>query len=108
MGRADCSARSLAFVDYRPRGPDATRARLRSYVAAVIASTWPDEAPPPGATYPDTSKMRQVGEDPTLSEIMNQVGLDVRALKPADVFHQDPALRLLGDYARHHSPVDGR
>ncbi|THD47806.1 MAG: hypothetical protein E7774_03955 [Bradyrhizobium sp.] len=84
--------------DYGPE-TDATRARLRSYVAAVIASTWPDEAPPPGATYPDTSKMRQVGEDPTLSEIMNQVGLDVRALKPADVFHQNMANACMSDYA---------
>ena len=56
----------------RDYGPEtaATRAQLRSYVAAVIASTWPDEAAPQGVAYPDTADMRGIGEDPTLANVM--------------------------------------
>src|SRR5579863_202928 len=39
--------------DYGPETAPA-RERLRGYVAAVIASTWPQEAPPQGVAYPDT------------------------------------------------------
>jgi hypothetical protein len=84
--------------DYGPE-TQATRMRLRGYVAAVIVSTWPDEPAPTGVTYPDTSKMRETGEDPTLADVMNQVGLDVRALQPTDAFHQNIASACLSDYA---------
>ena len=58
-------------------GPEAApiRAQLRSYAAAVIASTWPDEPPPTGVAYPNTSSMPLTGEVPVLSDIMNNVGL---------------------------------
>ena len=84
--------------DYGPETQQ-TRARLRGYVAAVIVSTWPDEPAPTGVTYPDTANMRQIGEDPTLADVMNQVGLDVRALQPIDVFHQNLAAACRSDYA---------
>ena len=46
--------------DYGPETA-AIRAQLRSYVAGVIASTWPDEPHPVGIAYPDPSKMRRTG-----------------------------------------------
>ena len=49
--------------------------------------------------YPDISKMKQLGEDPTLADIMNQVGLDVRSLQPTDALHQNMAAACRDDYA---------
>ena len=62
---------------------------LRAYVAAVIASTWPDEPPPKDVAYPDTSKMPLTGEDPVLANLMNDVGLRTMALDPKDAFHRN-------------------
>ena len=96
-------ASEIAQLDrcLRDYGPEtqATRALLRGYVGAVIASTWPDEPPPKGVPYPDTSKMSQLGEDPVLADIMNRVGLDVRSLQPADTLHQNLAAACRDDYA---------
>lgn len=96
-------AGELAQLDrcLRDYGPETqqTRLRLRGYVAAVIASTWPDEPAPTGVAYPDTSKMHQTGEDPDLAGVMNQIGLDVRALQPTDTFHQNMASACRSDYA---------
>lgn len=64
------------------------RAQLKTYAAAVIASTWPDEPPPAGVTYPNTSDMPLTGEVPVLSDIMNEVGLETRSLQPKDNLHQ--------------------
>ena len=64
------------------------REQLQSYVAAVIASTWPDEKPPSGVAYPDTSEMPLTGESHVLGAILNDVGREVRALHPADVQHE--------------------
>jgi hypothetical protein len=64
------------------------REQLQSYVAAVIASTWPDEKPPAGVRYPDTSEMPLTGESHVLGAILNDVGREVRALHPADVPHE--------------------
>jgi hypothetical protein len=72
---------------------------LREYVAAVIASTWPNEAPPPVDAYPDTSKMARTGEDPTLADLMNDIGLAVRGLEPSDALHRVLASACVGDYA---------
>ena len=62
--------------DYGP-GTEVARANIRSYTAAVIASTWPAEAPPVGVTYPDTTNMPRTGASPVLRGIMNQVGLEM-------------------------------
>ena len=43
--------------DYGPQ-TSPMRGQLRSYTAAVIASTWPDEPPPQGVSYPDTRACR--------------------------------------------------
>jgi hypothetical protein len=74
----------------REYGPETApiREQLREYVAAVIASTWPDEKPPANVRYPDTSKIPLTGESPVLGAILNDVGREVRALQPADALHQ--------------------
>jgi hypothetical protein len=85
-------AAQLAQLDrcLRDYGPETahTREQLRGYVAAVIASTWPDEPRPVGVVYPDPSKMALMGESPVLSDILSDVGLEVRSLKPADAVHE--------------------
>jgi hypothetical protein len=74
----------------RDYGPETApiRAQLKSYAAAVIASTWPDEPAPKGVTYPDTSNMPLTGEDVVLGDIMNDVGLETRSLQLKDNVRQ--------------------
>ena len=57
---------------------DPIRELLKSYTAAVIASTWPNEPRPAGVHYPDTSRMPLVGADPELAGIMDQAGVQLR------------------------------
>ena len=61
-------AAQLAQLDrcLRDYGPETApiREQLRGYVAAVIASTWPDEPRPVGVAFPDPSKMPMTGESP--------------------------------------------
>jgi hypothetical protein len=64
------------------------RQQLQAYTAAVIASTWPDEPRPVGVLFPDPSTMPVTGESPVLSEILNNVGLAIRSLQPADAVHE--------------------
>jgi len=96
-------AGQLAQLDrcLRDYGPETApiRANLRSYVAAVIASTWPNEKRPQTVGYPDTSHMALTGEDPTLANLMNDIGLGVRGLEGADGFHRAIASACVGDYA---------
>lgn len=84
-------ASSLAELDacMRNYGPElaAERQKLRSYTAAVIASTWPREPAPTGVVYPDPSKFPLVGAVPTLAGIMNEIGLSLAAVEPADPLH---------------------
>jgi hypothetical protein len=90
-------AAQLAQLDrcLRDYGPETARMReqLRTYVAAVIASTWPNEPRPAGINLPDVSKMPLTGESPVLSDILSDVGLALRSLRPADGVHE----RLLAD-----------
>ncbi len=85
-------AAQLAQMDrcLRDYGPETApiRTQLRSYAAAVIASTWPDELPPKGVTYPNTAEMPLTGEVPVLSDLMNDIGLQTRSLQPKDSPHQ--------------------
>jgi hypothetical protein len=93
----------LAQLDrcLRDYGPETapTREKLRGYAAAVIASTWPSETPPQGVAYPRTDHMQETGEDATLADIMNEIGLSVRALEPHDTLHRALAAACAGDYA---------
>ncbi len=84
--------------DYGPETAPA-RAHLREYVAAVIVSTWPHEPPPEGVAHPDTSHMARTGEDPTLANLMNDIGLKVRALEPSDTLHRALASACAANYA---------
>jgi hypothetical protein len=90
-------AAQLAQLDrcLRDYGPETApmREQLRTYVAAVIASTWPNEPRPAGINLPDVSKMPLTGESPVLSDILSDVGLALRSLRPADGVHE----RLLAD-----------
>jgi hypothetical protein len=70
--------------DYGP-ATDAARAGLRSYAAAVIASTWPSEPPPAGVPYPSTVGMPRVGASPVLADLMNQIGIDINSLDTSNV-----------------------
>jgi hypothetical protein len=63
------------------------RADVKGYTAAVIASTWPNEAHPTGVSYPDTSHMPVVGASPALEELMDKIGLEVNEITPTDPQH---------------------
>lgn len=69
----------------RDYGPETThiREQLRGYVAAVIASTWPDEPRPEGVAYANTAAMPLVGEAPALSNELSDIGRAIRSLQPA-------------------------
>jgi hypothetical protein len=69
------------------------REKLQSYVAAVIASTWPDEPPPTGVKYPDVAGMPLTGESQTLGDILNDAGRELRSLEPKN----PPQQRALSD-----------
>jgi hypothetical protein len=85
-------AAQLAQLDrcLRDYGPETApiREQLRGYVAAVIASTWPDEPRPVGLKFPDPATMPRIGESPLLSDTLSEVGRDVRGLQPTDSFHR--------------------
>ena len=85
-------AAEIAQLDeyLREYGPetDKIREQLREYVAAVIASTWPDEKPPAGVQYPDVSDMPLVGESHVLGDIINAVGREINLLESKDPLHQ--------------------
>lgn len=85
-------ALQLAQLDQclRNYGPETDPARedLRSYTAAVIASTWPYEKRPVGVHYPDTSHMPLVGAVPVLAALMNRAGLSIEELQPSDGAHR--------------------
>ncbi|WP_284943882.1 hypothetical protein [Acidisoma cladoniae] len=83
---------SIALVQLdqslRDYGPDADPARsvLRAYTAAAIASTWTNEAPPPGSYYPRSlpNNAADLNEESAfLGRMLSQVGRDVRALPTA-------------------------
>ncbi len=87
----------------REYGPETApiREKMQSYAAAVIASTWPDEKPPAGVRYPDTSKLPLTGESSILGAIINAVGKDVLELQPADPLRQ----RILNQCAQEYSDL---
>ncbi|HZZ60943.1 MAG TPA: hypothetical protein VFE63_07190 [Roseiarcus sp.] len=87
----------------RQYGPetDKIREQLRAYVAAVIASTWPDEKPPAGVKYPDVSHMPMTGESRALGDIINDVGREINSLEPNDL----PRQRLLSECVQQYSDL---
>jgi hypothetical protein len=83
--------------NYGPGG-DAARNLLKSYTAAVIASTWPSEPRPTGVDYPDPSKLPRVGASPVLERLMNRIDLEMRHTKAADAFQGAVLDECLSDY----------
>ncbi|MDQ0471870.1 bestrophin-like domain [Labrys wisconsinensis] len=97
-------AAALAQLDrcLRDYGPETAPARalLRDYTAGVIASTWPGESLPAAAPHPDPAGMARVGEDPRLAALLNRLGLEVRALVPAEAARQNIAAACRAGYDR--------
>jgi hypothetical protein len=95
-------AGELAQMDrcLRDYGPETApiREELRAYVAAVVASTWPNEPPPANVSYPDVSKMARTGENPMLASIMNDIGLKTRSLLPANELRKSLMAACVQDY----------
>lgn len=84
--------------DYGPE-TEPMRQQLRSYVAAVITSTWPSEPPPTGVAYPNTIDMPRTGESIVLADIMDKVGYQLHALQPADSLHHNLMAACVSQYA---------
>ncbi|MGH3492109.1 MAG: hypothetical protein ACRDQ1_02580, partial [Sciscionella sp.] len=82
---------------------DGARATLRSYAAAVIASTWTTEKPPAGDYYP-----KQVSPPPTegsiesvsLGDMLTRIEIELRQLEPRDAAHRRLALTALNQFER--------
>jgi hypothetical protein len=92
-------AGQLVQVDqcFRDYGPETSHMRqeFRSYVAAVIVSTWPDEPPPEGISHPDMSKDPILGEGVSLTTLLNNVRTELRELSTKDPVRD----RVLADCA---------
>ena len=73
----------------RNYGPDADGIRdiVKSYTAALIASTWTTEPPPTGVQYPNVANMPSVGPSNVMSDMLNRAYLEIRHLNTADEFH---------------------
>lgn len=82
---------------------DKARALLRSYTAAMTASTWPHEAAPPGDYYPRDIAPKDTTEnldDTRLDQLLNEVGKEVRRLPVTDPYHQSLRSDGLEQFAR--------
>ena len=99
--RADDAAQIIqldrCLRDYGPE-TDRIRAQLRGYVAAVIASTWPDEPRPTGVDYPDMKKAPRFGEAPSLAGVLGDVGVEIRSLTPATSLQKNVAAACEAQY----------
>jgi hypothetical protein len=75
---------------------DPIRRDLRTYMAAAIATTWPQEPEPPGGydhRYASTGNHAEHLEDHGLGNLLTQTEQALRRLHPADAFHE----KLQGD-----------
>lgn len=90
-GHRSAYAAQLARLDQCLRvfgtASDPIRLKIRQYTAAVIASTWPREERPLIEGMPDTGSMAVRGEDRTLSQLMNEIGIAVDALERPGLEH---------------------
>ena len=80
------------FRDYGSE-TDYMRQEFRSYVAAVIASTWPNEPPPKDISHPNVSKDPITGEGLSLTVLLDNIHTELRELLPKDTVQQ----RVLAD-----------
>jgi hypothetical protein len=104
----NADAGQLARLDQclREYGEGAERARekLRSYTAAVIASTWPEEEKPAGVSYPDMTGMARQGESATLSALIREIGREINGLDPQDSMRRNLAAdcrAVFSDFQQH-------
>ncbi|RYE33205.1 MAG: hypothetical protein EOP23_09510 [Hyphomicrobiales bacterium] len=98
----NADASQLAQLDECLRGygagADPIRLDLRSYTAGVIASTWPGEQRPAGASYPNTAAMAREGADPALGALIARVGRAINGLAPGDTLHANIAAECRAVY----------
>lgn len=91
-------AADLIELDHRLRvyGPDADEIRkmLRTYTAAAIADTWPEE-PLPSGVYPRFAEHNVHGvEEVTLGDLISDIDVKIEKLAPTDAYRQRIADRL--------------
>jgi hypothetical protein len=90
-------ASQLVLVDQCLRDYGAETSHMRQqfhgYVEAVLVSTWPDEPPPKGISYPDVSKVPILGEAAPLTTLLSNIRAELRELSPKDAVHE----RILAD-----------
>jgi hypothetical protein len=80
-----------------------TRALLRSYTAAVIASTWTGEPRPAGDYYPKQLPKRASAaqlENAALGDMLTGMERDIRGLEPRDAMHRRLAADCLNRLER--------
>ncbi|MDR5738866.1 hypothetical protein [Caballeronia sp. LZ016] len=68
-----------------------TRALLRAYTAAAVASTWPGETPPAGDDYPKVESSPHASgklASRALGDMLSRGQRQVRLLEPADAYHR--------------------
>ncbi|MGH7057939.1 MAG: hypothetical protein ACREFZ_08655, partial [Acetobacteraceae bacterium] len=86
----------------RNYGPEtrSMQAGLRSYTAAVIASTWPGEPKPSGSYYPQRAPPLSVGgmENRGLGRTVNRIRIGLHRLDPHSAFHSRVAQSCLDDF----------
>ena len=89
----------LIELDHRLRNygveADDIRKTLRSYTAAVLADSWPEETPPSGV-YPRFQHDGKTGglEVRKLGQMLSDVDVRIEQLAPEDEFHRNIAERL--------------
>jgi hypothetical protein len=68
------------------------QAKLRAYLAAEIAQTWPDETPPPGADPTIEYNVDTAPMPP--GELLAAVDAAIQKLEPTDPYHRQLAVSL--------------
>ena len=87
---------------FRAIGPaaDPLRKQLQSYLFAVIVSTWPGEASPPGnLPHPDMTNQPVAGESLPLSSLLNHIRAQLWRQTPADAVGQKTLDNCENQYA---------
>ena len=96
-------AGQLVQVDQclRDYGPETAhmRRQFRGYVAAVLASTWPDEPPPKDISYPDMSKDPVLGEGVSLTALLNTIRTQFRELSPKNPVQERVLTDCAGEFS---------
>ena len=75
-----------------------SRALLRTYTAGAIASTWPEEPPPPG-DYPKDQRTGQHFENLALGALLQRARVEILKLEAADPARQALASVCAAEFA---------